>query len=267
QAAWDGILDELLAADRPPTRHTLIHAGREAIRRAVRHTYRLYGYAELSGYSGAESGSGFLRYWRTTTAHPTPLEDRVVERLALAQIWPTLTVRQQQALTYLAAHEGDYSRAAEAMGVTRANLSAHLGTARIRILQLWHQGEVPSRPWFEARPGAGTTAVQAIRARQTNGSPQRLPVHGRERYYKHRCRCQTCRAAARADTVRTNDRRRERLGRTARNRLTVSQLAQVREQIASGASQSQLARQYGVHQTYISNLLRGKSRPAPDLTP
>ncbi|MFD9950873.1 helix-turn-helix domain-containing protein, partial [Nonomuraea sp. NPDC059023] len=164
-------------------------------------------------------------------------------------------------------HEGDYSRAAEAMGVTRANLSAHLGTARIRILKLWHQGEVPSRPWFEARPGAGNTAVQAIRARQTNGSPQRLPVHGRERYYKHRCRCQTCRAAARADTVQANDRRRERLGRKARNRLTVSQLAQVREQIASGASQSQLARQYGVHQTYISNLLRGKSRPAPDLTP
>lgn len=264
QAAWDGIVEALLCAERPPTQRDLVHDAREAIRSAVRDTYRLYGYAALTGYSGAESAANFVRYWHTVTAGQAPHEERVVEQLAVAQIWPTLSARQQQALTYLAACDGDYAGAAQAMGVTSGTLAAHVSGGRARILRLWHQGEHPSRPWFEARPGTRTTAAQAIRARERYGPPQRQPVHGRERYYKYRCRCQVCQDAARADTDRANERRRERLGRTPRNRLTVSQLAEVREQIAAGSTQSQVAREYGVHQGYISKLLLGRSQPAPD---
>jgi hypothetical protein len=83
-------------------------------------------------------------------------EDRVIERIALAQIWPCLRPAHREALLALAAH-GDYGLAARALGKPYSTFKADISRARREFLKLWHEGEAPSRPWVrDRRAGPGT---------------------------------------------------------------------------------------------------------------
>jgi hypothetical protein len=139
----------LYEADRQPSEHDLVRAGRDAIwalMTAVRHHHGYYQDTVNGGFGPAGSGPRFQMYWQTIVGPESSHEDRVVERLALTQILPTLTPRQRQVVAALAEFD-DHDPARSALGMNPSLYSVTLSDARRRFLGLWHQGEAPSRPW------------------------------------------------------------------------------------------------------------------------
>ena len=169
-AAWHGIVERLCEADEPPLRGELMEAGRRALAEDVKANMRHHG----ARTDGTNNGLKFAMYWtwhgRTT---PSP-ESSIVERLALEQIWPTLTDGQQQALLALAA-TGDYQQAGQLTG-SHSSLKSQLMKGRRRFLAAWHEGEKPSRPWGTDRRagatagtvGVGESAIARLRRRNRN---------------------------------------------------------------------------------------------------
>jgi hypothetical protein len=152
ETAWMGIVETLYAAPHWPTRHTLVQAGQVAIYRAVDEHLQAYGYYRRKT-DGAVHGAGSSPAWRaywwellSPLAYQSP-ERGVVERVALAQIWPTLTDGQRQAIASLAAHDNDFRSAAAAIGATSTGFRTQVSKARARFLAAWHEGERPSRQW------------------------------------------------------------------------------------------------------------------------
>lgn len=103
---------------------------------------------------------GFERYWWFTATSPGP-ENKVTERLALAQIWPRLHPHHQQVLAALADHN-DHGLAASSFGISRRMFTHQLSDARPAFLKHWHEGESPSRIWCTGK----TTAIWRRRARR-----------------------------------------------------------------------------------------------------
>lgn len=141
QAAWSAIAEHLYAADQPPTERDLWHAGRDAIWAAIRDNQRTHGAPRAGG--GGDMPQ-FVRYWFDHATVTPSCEERVVERLALAQIWPQLTDGHRAALAAYAA-VGSMDGAASALGVSPTALSARLQRARRRCADLWHEHETASR--------------------------------------------------------------------------------------------------------------------------
>lgn len=112
---------------------------------------------------------GFERYWLDVAAPADSPEEKVTERLALAQIWPCLRPVNREALAALAAHE-DYQRAAESLGISYKAFKSRISEGRREFLALWHDGEKPSRPWIrDRRAGPGTdmhTLTYFLRSRR-----------------------------------------------------------------------------------------------------
>lgn len=151
-AAWHGIVEHLYTVDTEPHRHDLMEAGRQALARDVKDTMRHHG----ARRDGTNNGLKYAIYWEWAgRATPSP-EAGIVERLALAQILPTLTPGQLAALHALAA-TGDYAEAARLVGTARTGLKSQLMHGRRRFRALWHEGEKPSKPWGVDRR-AGSTA-------------------------------------------------------------------------------------------------------------
>lgn len=155
------------ATERPETRD-LVAAAHAALTREVQQELRMRG---ISHHTYEPAPRAYL-YWslaRVTHSH----EDTVVDRRALAQIWPYLTESERAALMALATLE-DYQVAADALGLSYNTFAAQVRRARRRYLALWHEGEVPSRPWgTDRRAGrkgeratAARTAVRAIGRRR-----------------------------------------------------------------------------------------------------
>jgi DNA-directed RNA polymerase specialized sigma24 family protein len=170
--AWSAIAEALYAADRAPLRHDLVHAGRVAIYRVVsdeRHHHGFYRAKTDGSQHGPGSSPAFVTYW-SRTSFPSP-ETRVVERVSLGQILPTLTGRQREAIAALAAHD-EYGTAADSMGVKYSTFNSYISDARNRFLRLWHEGEKPPRTWgCDRRAGAtrdtrrSTSPMSAVRRR------------------------------------------------------------------------------------------------------
>lgn len=140
--AWHGIAERLCSAAEAPSRLDLMEAGRHALSRDVRDQMRHHG----ARTDGTNNGAGFARYWGWAAfSFPSP-ETGVTERVALTQILAALTPRQREAVTALAV-QGDYVLAAQALGIRPQTFRSLLGRARKDYLALWHEGEVPSRPW------------------------------------------------------------------------------------------------------------------------
>ena len=95
-------------------------------------------------------GTNFQKYWHLSTRPADGPEERIVERIALTQIWAALSPRLRDAFTALAVHD-DYGRAAAAVGKTRDQYNSQLSYARRVFLALWHEHETPSRPWGHDR--------------------------------------------------------------------------------------------------------------------
>jgi hypothetical protein len=144
EVAWHAIIEHIYTAAEPPAERDVMHAGWRAIGEHVSSDYQFRGHNRQDRYAGTTAG--FERFWWTVArATPGP-EERVTDRVALAQIWPLLRPMHRQVLAALAVHE-DYGLAAAALGKSRKTFTTQVGQARQAFLQLWHQGEAPSRPW------------------------------------------------------------------------------------------------------------------------
>lgn len=136
------ITEQILTADEPPTSGDLIACGRQAANRHVRTEMHHHGYDQRDTAAGPGALPGFQRYWQQSGR--TPWDERLVESLSLAQIWPLLTLAQQQAVMALAL-TGDHQEAADSLGLTLIAFSGRLKTARNRVFGLWYEHEAPPR--------------------------------------------------------------------------------------------------------------------------
>lgn len=145
EAAWFAIVEHLHTAEHWPPRHDLVRAGQQAVNSLVTdemHHNGYFKYKTTSAY-GPFSMPAFVTFWSTP---PTTIEPRIIERIALSQIWPQLTARQRAAFTALATHD-DYVLAARSLDIEPQTYRALIGRARKEFFGLWHEGEVPSRMW------------------------------------------------------------------------------------------------------------------------
>jgi len=118
----------------------LIIAAMRGIDRGHRSYYASYGMYD----NPAANGSQYLRYWSGRLT--SPWEERVVDRLALVQVWPLLSMTDRESLVALATYE-QYDVAAEALGISYAALILRLRRARKAFRVLWHDWEAPSKTW------------------------------------------------------------------------------------------------------------------------
>lgn len=166
EVAWSAMAEHLYAADQQPTPGDLFRAGWLAVSRHRDAERQFQGRAH-DGPAGP--GNHFERYWRGVSAPVDSPEDKITDRIALAQIWPCLRPVHREALTALATH-GDYRRAAESLGMPYKSFLSRISRARREFLALWHYGETPSRPWVrDRRAGPGTdmhTVTYFLRSRR-----------------------------------------------------------------------------------------------------
>jgi pimeloyl-ACP methyl ester carboxylesterase len=85
EVAWAAIAEHLYAAEQPPTSADLVRAAWEAIRQHADSRRQFLGLAH-DGPDGP--GRNFERYWRAVAGPADGPEERLIERLALTQIWP-----------------------------------------------------------------------------------------------------------------------------------------------------------------------------------
>jgi hypothetical protein len=180
EIAWHAIVEHIYASEQPPPAREVIRAGWKAVGDDVGRAQRFYGLDAHDRYAG--TSAGFERYW-WFAARPAPgPEDRVTERVALAQIWPRLRPAHRDVLAALAAH-GDYGLAAASLGRSYKTFTFEVSQARREFFALWHEGETPSRPWGQDRRISDTdrhsittrTIRRRRRARQTpldEGAPR-----------------------------------------------------------------------------------------------
>jgi hypothetical protein len=142
--AWSAIAEALYAAENWPSEHHLLRVGKGAIWELVRDHRQTYGYRDREWDAGLGTAPRFCAYWFGATVTPSP-EEPIVEREALPRILAALTDRQRQALSTVAAWNGDRVQAAAALGVTEAALNHQLRMARRTCLALWLEHETPRR--------------------------------------------------------------------------------------------------------------------------
>jgi hypothetical protein len=221
EVVWSAIAEALYASETAPARRDLFQAGMDAMGRYDADDRHHHGIASSGphAYAGRGSSPAFQTYWCLAMTARSP-EDGVVERVALAQIWPRLTEGQRRALLALAAFD-DYAAAAEALGIKYQSFHSLIRAARIRFLALWHEGESPSRVWgrdrriwrrgvegVEHRPV--TVRMRAAAKRWPHPPGPASFRHGLSGYKLHACRCPVCGAAHLAASRRESQRQRER---------------------------------------------------------
>lgn len=165
-AAWHAIAELLYSIDTRPAPSELKRTGMSAVNRLAQDHGRTWGYDRANPDAGYEAMRGFLRYWELDRRSASSPEGRVVDELALWQIWSCLSDTHRAVLLALAAH-GDQAAASHALGKTYATVGTHLMNARRAFLALWHEGEQPSRVWGRADRRRGRhTATQTLRNRR-----------------------------------------------------------------------------------------------------
>ncbi|HEY5988366.1 MAG TPA: hypothetical protein VIV12_18610 [Streptosporangiaceae bacterium] len=169
EVAWHAIIEHIYTSEQPPGHREVMLAADRAVNRDVQLTRQFHGRNTHHRYAGTTI-KGFERYW-WFAAKPIPgPENRVTDRVALAQIWPRLHPAHQTVLAALANHN-DHGLAAASLGISRRLFTSRLSDARQAFLKLWHEGESPSRLWR----GNKTTTPRRRRARGAagNGQPAR----------------------------------------------------------------------------------------------
>lgn len=161
QTAWSAIAEHLATADGTPTGIDLVAAGSDAVSRASHDHRHTWG---VTRAWGSEQGSmaRFNRYWELSRRPAGSLEDAVVDRTALHQIWPRLSLTHRQVLHALAIHDNDSHAAAETLGKTITTFQSHLVSARAAYRALWHEHETPSRMWGRSGRTGRRTATQVL---------------------------------------------------------------------------------------------------------
>ena len=141
EAAWDGIVDTLLAATERPSAHDLAAAGKGAVSRGLLKDFcRHHGVADRDLSAGQGSAPRFAAYW--FERGDDPFDERVAERIAVWQVMAAIGPRHASYLEALAAAP-DTRSAAEALGIPRASLSTYISQARDAFEALWYAPESP----------------------------------------------------------------------------------------------------------------------------
>lgn len=157
----------LYTADERPQRNELLYAGSNASVRVVDDEMHHRGIGR-----GGSPAQQFTRYWEPSASDS--LEDRVIDRLSLGQIWSQLSAGQRDALAALAGI-GDFETAADSLGLHYRAFQARIWKGRRKFLELWHEGERPSGLWAKGtrsdsatgRDAApGWSAMRSVQARK-----------------------------------------------------------------------------------------------------
>ncbi|MEV5411435.1 hypothetical protein AB0K60_21675 [Thermopolyspora sp. NPDC052614] len=155
--ALSAIAEELFARPGVPEARVLVDCGVRAISRHVFAERRERGVSDRPD-RGRRVREGawaamprFEAFWYTAASPVVAHEERVVEVVALGQVWARLSGRNREVLAALAEH-GTYEGAAAALGVSRVSVSTLVYHARKQFLRLWHEGEEPSRLWGRGVP-------------------------------------------------------------------------------------------------------------------
>ncbi len=161
ETAWGAIAEYLATAQESPTGGQLVAAGATAVSRAGQDHRHTWGMTRTWG-SGEGDVGGYQRYWELARRSAASPEEPVVDRMALRQIWPCLSVTHQQVLYALAIHDGDHREAAAALGKSLLTFRSHLRAARAAYRALWHEHEMPSRMWGRSGQQGRRTAAQTL---------------------------------------------------------------------------------------------------------
>lgn len=223
ELAWSAIAEHLYAADDAPTPADLVLAGQKVISQTLYDEFHHHGYDHNKG---GGTMPRFAAYWESLRYRPDP-SNGVIERAALYQIWAQLPDKHREALNALSVCE-DYQAAADLLGKSYGAFVMSVSRARQAFLELWHEGEEPSRPWGFDR-------------RSSEGSRGGSTTHFLRRRERHR------------------------QGVTqVRRRITASQLAVIRARRDAGETLAEIAEDVRFSKSYISRLLTGDRQPAPD---
>jgi hypothetical protein len=173
---WHAAVELLYTSDAPPAPRDLTHAAWYAADKWTCRDAEQHGIGRSRGesYTGRTDVPRFHAYWSRRAAGA--VDEPVVERVALAQIWPQLKPAYQDALQALAAYE-DYQAAADALGLKYNTFCARIREARNRFDELWLEGETPRKRWRDRRiqtPGGQRSSLSAHirkRRRSADSSP------------------------------------------------------------------------------------------------
>lgn len=143
ETARAAILAELYTVAYIPTPRALTDIGARAISYSAAANFRARGWDN----GRKRLMPAYVKYWLSTELHVAGSpENAIVERVALDQIWPHLSERDQSTLTAMAEHD-DPQLAAEVEGCTTGAFSARLQRARASFFTLWFEHEDPPRIW------------------------------------------------------------------------------------------------------------------------
>lgn len=176
ETAWSAIAHALYTSDAPPAPDELVATGAHAINDEARAQRHLAGISDQTW----QPAPGYERYWiGSARVTPSP-ESRIVDRLALWQIWEQLSDRHRTVLKAQAAFP-DPDQAAASLEVGYGTYTDWLSQGRRAFLQAWHQGEKPSRLWrhsrrqrrdgkgYNGRPRITESELERIRDRRAAG--------------------------------------------------------------------------------------------------
>jgi hypothetical protein len=166
EVAWHAVIEHLYASDQPPTAREMMQAATRAVNQDVQLAHQFRGHNTHNRYAQTTTRGFEVYWWHSAHITPSP-ENKVTERVALAQIWPRLRPEYQQVLAALAAH-GDHGLAAASLGISRRLFTTRLSEARQAFLRRWHEGESPSRVWTTGK----TTAIWRRRAHRAQRAAQ-----------------------------------------------------------------------------------------------
>lgn len=172
--AWSAIAEHLCTTTEPPTSRQLAITGMTAINQAGRDHRHTWGLGRA--WDGHKTPQ-FERYWNFARATPSP-EDRIIEHIAVRQIWPRLCRTHQQTLWALAIH-GDCRAAAASLGKTERGYACALHRARAAYRALWHEHETPSQMWGKTGRSGRRTVSQVLADRRRQQA-QRATAAGGE---------------------------------------------------------------------------------------
>lgn len=174
--AWSGIVEHLYSTDEEPTENELLAAGTRALVEDTKGYRKLHGirdggtHAGEPGYIG--DGPRFAAYWYQPAAEPW--EDRVIERVALAQILATAKSVHLEAFGALAATD-DYAAASSALGLKGSALTARLSQGRRHFRRHWFAPDTaPPIKTTDRRVGSYTKPLSEF-CRNGTGPHQMTP--------------------------------------------------------------------------------------------
>jgi hypothetical protein len=140
------ILEHLYTCEEPGDFWAVVRLGRQAINAHVVKEMHHRGVTPKTKDPGVAPLPRYWTYWTSTSVPTRSPEEPVVVAVALMQIMPRLAPAYQRVLLALAEHD-DYHAAAASLGKADHGFETTLSTARKLFLQLWHEGETPSRVW------------------------------------------------------------------------------------------------------------------------